>query len=210
MSLDDYNYYNDSRNRARRTAKWYDSFDEKAMTVEVIHFDDEDEENSNFATLTVTCGDEVETTNGGTTETSAVTLNVGEVSTKEDTFSVPLEITNNGNTKATYTIEVANVGDWANSVSDKTLTLNAGQKGTVFVFLEAQDDASGKRSATVNIKENNNVVTSKSLTFDLGETSGSGFDLGGIGSNTIFWIIVDILAILVVLYVIKIIFIPKK
>ena len=44
MSLDDYNYYNDSRNRARRTAKWYDSFDEKAMTVEVIHFDDEDEE----------------------------------------------------------------------------------------------------------------------------------------------------------------------
>tara|TARA_Y100000310_G_scaffold345778_1_gene469729 strand:- start:4637 stop:6595 length:1959 start_codon:yes stop_codon:yes gene_type:complete len=176
----------------------------------IVTFDDEDEENSNFATLTVTCGDEVETTNGGTTETSAVTLNVGEVSTKEDTFSVPLEITNNGNTKATYTIEVANVGDWANSVSDKTLTLNAGQKGTVFVFLEAQDDASGKRSATVNIKENNNVVTSKSLTFDLGETSGSGFDLGGIGSNTIFWIIVDILAILVVLYVIKIIFIPKK
>ena len=44
MSLDDYNYYNDSRNRARRAAKWYDSFDEKAMTVEVIHFDDEDEE----------------------------------------------------------------------------------------------------------------------------------------------------------------------
>tara|TARA_Y100000310_G_C20326317_1_gene643170 strand:- start:34 stop:483 length:450 start_codon:yes stop_codon:yes gene_type:complete len=44
MSLDDYNYYNDSRSRASRQSLWYDSFDEKSMTVTVVHFGDEDEE----------------------------------------------------------------------------------------------------------------------------------------------------------------------
>ncbi len=51
MSLDDYNYYNDSRNRARRS-QWFDSFDEKAMTVEVSYYDEEGDEFS--ATLPVT------------------------------------------------------------------------------------------------------------------------------------------------------------
>ena len=51
MSLDDYNYYNDSRNRACRN-QWFDSFDEKAMTVEVSYYDEEGDELS--ATLPVT------------------------------------------------------------------------------------------------------------------------------------------------------------
>ncbi len=44
MSLDDYNYYNDSRSRAGRARKWYDSFDESTMTAEVTVWGDDDEE----------------------------------------------------------------------------------------------------------------------------------------------------------------------
>jgi len=55
MSLDDYNYYNDSRSRARRQKKWYDSFDEKTMTAQVTHltYSDEDEEVEVAATIPV-------------------------------------------------------------------------------------------------------------------------------------------------------------
>ena len=44
MSLDDYNHFNDSRTRAGRARKWYDSFDESTMTAEVTVWDDDDEE----------------------------------------------------------------------------------------------------------------------------------------------------------------------
>jgi hypothetical protein len=44
MSLDDYNYYNDSRTRAGRQSKWYDSFDESAMTVQICLEDEEGDE----------------------------------------------------------------------------------------------------------------------------------------------------------------------
>jgi len=41
MSLDDYNYYNDSRVRAGNRSDWFDSFDESTMTAEVS-IEDED------------------------------------------------------------------------------------------------------------------------------------------------------------------------
>ena len=41
MSLDDYNFYNDPRTRAARTRKWYEAFDESAMTAEVMTWDEE-------------------------------------------------------------------------------------------------------------------------------------------------------------------------
>jgi len=41
MSLDDYNYYNDSRTRAARQSKWYTTLDESTMTAYVA-VDDED------------------------------------------------------------------------------------------------------------------------------------------------------------------------
>ncbi len=44
MSLDDYNYYNDARTRAGRRGKWYDSFDESSMTVQVCWEDEEGDE----------------------------------------------------------------------------------------------------------------------------------------------------------------------
>ena len=44
MSLDDYNFYTDPRTRAGRTGKWYDSFDESAMTAEVTVYDEDDDE----------------------------------------------------------------------------------------------------------------------------------------------------------------------
>lgn len=43
MSLDNYNYFNDHRVKARRDT-WYESFNEESMTVDVRYEDDNDKE----------------------------------------------------------------------------------------------------------------------------------------------------------------------
>ena len=44
MSLDDYNYYNDSRTRAARQSKWYTTLDESTMTAQVMVEDEDGDE----------------------------------------------------------------------------------------------------------------------------------------------------------------------
>ena len=178
-------------------------------SLEVIaEFDDGDKRYSEFSDLVVECGGQTETPTTGSS--ASLDINEQDIVISGNSFSIPLKITNNAGERSTYTVEVD--ADWANPVSPRTLTLNDGQTSTVFVLLEAKEGETGRRSAVINVESNNDVVASRSLAFDLeGESSWlDSFNLGSLSDSTVFWIIADIVAIIAVLYILKLIFLPKK
>ncbi|MBI2663301.1 putative S-layer protein [Candidatus Woesearchaeota archaeon] len=178
-------------------------------SLEVIaEFDDGDKRYSEFSDLVVECGGQTETPTTGSS--ASLDINEQDIVISGNSFSIPLKITNNAGERSTYTVEVD--ADWANPVSPRTLTLNDGQTSTIFVLLEAKEGEAGRRSAVINVESNNDVVASRSLAFDLeGESSWlDSFNLGSLSDSTVFWIIADIVAIIAVLYILKLIFLPKK
>ncbi len=177
----------------------------------IVVFDEEDKKDDEFVDLQVECSGSGSTSTGGTgLSTASLSITESEVTGVDGSYSIPVKVTNDGSDTSTYVVDVN--ADWANPVSSKTVTLREGQSSTVFVLLEAKDEETGTKSATVEVKSDGSTVASKSLAFDLGEEKSrlSGFSLGNIGGNVAFWIIADIVAIVAVLYVIKIVFLPKK
>tara|TARA_B100000315_G_scaffold49131_1_gene43765 strand:+ start:222 stop:2132 length:1911 start_codon:yes stop_codon:yes gene_type:complete len=181
----------------------------KAYSINaVVFFDDGDEKKDGFADLQVECG--ITSTGGTSLSTASLSITESEVTGVDGSYSIPVKVTNDGSGTSTYVVDVN--ADWANPVSSKTVTLIEGQSSTVFVLLEAKEEETGTKSATVEVKSDGSTVASKSLSFELGEEKSrlSGFNLGNIGGNVAFWIIANIVAIVAVLYVIKIVFLPKK
>jgi len=206
--------------------------DEKEYQIEtVVYYDDGDEKSSKFVTLSV---EDCDGDNGTTTPPPAaaskaeIEVVATSIGAKDNTFSIPVKVTNKDENQATYVVEMANIGDWADSVNEKTLTLNKDQASTVYFYVKASKDIYGKQSATLNVKDQGTgkVVATQTLTLDLGEKPGEPivpaeeslwgrikgyFSDSTSGTNgTVFWIILDVVLVVVAIVFIKILFTRKK
>jgi len=130
-----------------------------------------------------------------------------------DTLSLPVSITNNGDEKTTLTISAVS-SDGSLSPDSKTVILDPGKSTTVNLALDAKEGISGTKTFTLTTKAGNTVVDSKNLNVNIrsatapitGGTTGT----SKVDQKTIFWIIGDIVLIIVGLFFIKLIFSRRK
>lgn len=202
--------------------------DEKVYQIEaIVNYNDDKNDNSKFVALTVEdCGEEEPTdTTTGAPDEAGIEVLASSIEAKGSTFSIPIKITNNADEQKTYSIGMANVVDWAEEPSDKTLTLNGQQSSTVYFYVKANKDVSGKQSATVNVKDSatGKISATQTITLDLGEQAAAQLaptdntnvwdTIKGYftGSNaTVFWVILDVVLVVVAILVIKLLFMKKK
>ncbi len=140
--------------------------------------------------------------------TDEVEVKVSDIPSSVDagkSYSIPVKVTNNKNVQDTFTVKLTNIDDWATSSSEKVLTLKAGQSETVYMYFKANEEiGEGKYSATVEIKDSlGSIVGSETVT--IGAEDGIGWSSWFSGSK-IFWIIGDIILIIVAIFFIKLIF----
>lgn len=186
-----------------------------------VYYDSADESASEFVTLEVVCdgGQPSDNDDEDNTPTPSVPVSIevidSQITSSGSSFSIPVKVTNNGNAQKTFMVSLDNVADWASPVSEKTLTLNAGQASTLYFYVTADEDASGRQSASVNVKSSGAVVASETISVDLGSAEESGNFFGSVGSfvkdnSTIFWIIGNLVLIVLIVLFLKVLFTKRK
>jgi len=153
-----------------------------------------------------------------TTEGVSETLEIGKP------YSIPVKITNTASTDKEYKILLTNILDWAESTSIINAYLTPGQTSTYYLTITPKTDATeGQHSATVNVKEGTSVITAKTLSFTIPEKSDSSITGGTVmevenkgafqsvfGSGTTFWLIGDIVLVIIGIFFIKMLFSKKE
>ena len=129
------------------------------------------------------------------------------------TVSVPVRVTNTESTSAEYVLMIDNVNEFGEQPSTKTVFLNPGQSSTVFLNLKVKEGIQdGKYSATVKLLRGDEVVEASEFVVDVsgGDTpkanSGLNIGLGGEGTTRVFWIIGDIVLVVIAIFFIRLIF----
>ena len=182
----------------------------------VVYYDDGDKKASKFAKLTV---EKCKPATIVTPASATVEILATGIESKDGTFSIPVKVTNNEEDQKSYTIDVTNTEGWAESVTPKALTLNKGQSSTIYFYVKTSATAVGKQSATVNVKDTATGITAaaETITLDLGGTTDveepSAFSRVKSSlstSNTAFWIILDIVLVVLAVLVIKALFAKKN
>ncbi len=129
-----------------------------------------------------------------------------------DLVSVQVRVTNTANTLRTFTVRLDEVGDFAENVASKSLTLNRGQTSTAFLNVRIKDDArEGDYSALVNVESNGQPVASESVVFEVaGEAAPGKKDVERFVGSTAFWVIIDVLLIVAAIVILWLIFRRKE
>lgn len=189
----------------------------------IVYYDDGDASDSEFVTLTVTNGGEEVPEEGAVVTTSEVSISVPDaiISAQEgSSFSIPVKVTNAGTKIASYELEIVNTEDWTEPTTTKTVTLGTGQSTTIYLYLQVKGNVTeGKHSATVNLKSGTDILATKTVTIDVSKkTTGAGGEgiiastsaaLSGLSSK-VFWIVGDIILIVIAIFFIKLIFTGGK
>tara|TARA_Y100000310_G_scaffold146303_2_gene145622 strand:- start:9011 stop:10294 length:1284 start_codon:yes stop_codon:yes gene_type:complete len=108
------------------------------------------------------CPDSTGTSKPSTPQTI---INVGTVSQDIAAGSggatYPITVTNGGSNSRTYTVGVSGVGDWARAsvTPTNTVVLGGGETQTMYVFVQASDDAgAGQRMFSVSVASDGKVL----------------------------------------------------
>ena len=169
---------------------------------------------SEFGTLTVNRCEEDTQANGETGQATLQTLVSSFSLNKGEAFTVPVTVTNANKGQVQFTLEVQNIEDFAQLTTPKILTLSSGQSETVFFNLRTKQDLiEGKYTGIVVLKSGTTIVDTKSFTVDAQSTSfldrlGLGTD--GLSGTKLFWIIADVILVIIAIFFLKLIFGSKK
>ena len=194
---------------------------EKDYLIDVAVVDDNDDNYDNgqaFVTLTVKRETTAVGTEVGTGKT--VSLNVAsqtrEIDASKQTANVHLLFTNNEASDLTAVVEIKTIGDWADPIAPQTLSLHTGDNN-LYLPLNLKELEEGTYSATVTVNPAaGSDFESKPFTLNF-DVKGKSSDLSGItgafsgtNSSTVFWIIGDVVLVLIALLIIKAVFFGRK
>src|SRR3989344_515296 len=147
----------------------------------------------------------------GTASVSA-TLEYGGEAGKD--LVVNAIITNKGTSSATFLISSSGYGAWADSatVEPGTLTLNAGESGSVSITLRVKDSASGTNTFDIEVVSGNQVATTQKVSVPITEKKGffTGSVIGGSDNNYLLWGVGLLNVILIVAIIIVVVRIFRK
>ena len=123
-------------------------------------------------------------------------------------------ITNKGTSSATFLISSSGYGAWADSatVEPGTLTLNAGESGSVSITLGVKDSASGTNTFDIEVVSGNQVATTQKVSVPITEKKGffTGSVIGGSDNNYLLWGVGLLNVILIVAIIIVVVRIFRK
>jgi len=167
-----------------------------------------------FVTLTV-AGEAVE-------EASLELIQTSFEQTQGDSFSLPAKVKNDGNSEATYIVEVFPTGGWAD-VATEIVTVGAGKETTVYSTLNVKSTVSaGSYTAKVSLKsQDGTIIDSESASINVKSKGVTGITSGVTYTSTskwfnkdtltsVFWIIGDLALVVIVIYFVKLIFIKPR
>lgn len=206
--------YDDDDNKETKTISFTVPLDAQAKDYAIealVYYDDGDESYSTFGTLTVS-GEGVTPVVEGEATLSLPQTSISATAGK--VFAIPFTVNNNAESSIIYTVEVNAVGAWADSVSE-TITVEAGSSNTGYAYLTPYSGTSaGTYSATLNLKHDGSILDTKTVTVNVGKVSGiTGQVYEPIGTfwdnlteNTWFWIIGNIILVILVIIVLFLIF----
>ena len=189
-----------------------------------VYFDDDDETSSDeFASLRVR-GAEGSTPsgNGGSTSTGtpaslSVTTDTN-IDAGEDFANLHLVVNNMGSQDLTGTLSFSPIGSWASSISGQAVSLHPGQNNLYF-NLDVKNAKPGMNSATVTISPSGSSnFDQKLFTLNFEVREGDNITGNVVSDNvsffrdrgTGFWVVVDVIAIVLALIFIKIVFGRKR
>ncbi|MEK6903573.1 MAG: hypothetical protein AABW64_02930 [Nanoarchaeota archaeon] len=136
---------------------------------------------------------------------------------KDSLASVAVKVVNKEEDSVEYTVSLDNIDDFAEPSSSKKVFLNAGQESTVFLNLKAKSNlAPGLYSGTVVLEDaGGNTIETRTFTVEAGGKSGTSTGtttntfaslFGGESNSKIFWIIGDVILVIIAIFFIKLIF----
>jgi len=180
----------------------------------MVYFDDADETNAGeFVTLKVEGVQVIEKK-----DVLAVTSGTSSINASDGKdVSLHLMITNNEANDLDATVELSTIGTWAENIAPQAVSLHTGDNN-IYLPLTLKDVSEGKYTATVVVKSVGNDFETKqsTLSFDVtgetgkGITDITGSTIGGLKQSSIFWIIGDVVLVIVALFFIKAIFFGGK
>ena len=194
---------------------------EKDYVIDVATIDDNDDTYENgqgFVTLTLK-GEGSVTTTTGTGSGKAVGLNVisqtSQIDASKQTANLHLLFTNNEAKDLNAVVDIRTIGDWAEPVSPQTISLHSGDNNLYF-NLRLKELDEGTYSATVTVSPaagNSFEAKTFSLNFNVKSAESGGVDFGNVfggSGSTVFWVIGDVILVLMALLIVKALFFGKK
>ena len=191
---------------------------DKDYVIDVAVIDKNDDAYGNgqsFVTLTVKIEGTTTTTGTGKTANLNVASQTTEIDAAKGTANLHLQFTNNENKDLTAIVDIKTIGDWAEPITAQTVNLHPGDNNLYF-NLKLKDIDEGTYSTSVTVRPaagNDFDAKTFSLNLDV-KGKQEGLQLGnlfnGNGSTTVFWIVGDILLVVIALLIIKSVFFGKK
>lgn len=131
-------------------------------------------------------------------QNAAITATLDSEAKEGSELKISSTITNLGPTSQTFVIDVNGYDTWAelNSVSDRILTLNAGESKTITISLTPSDSSSGTQKFRIDAKVGDKL-DSKEVQVSIG--SSGLFNLSG---SSLIWVIAIVNIILIVLIIV--------
>jgi hypothetical protein len=144
--------------------------------------------------------------NGGTGGTTGSAVRISASLDSDAVAGQPLKVTatirNSGTSTGTFIVGASGYEDWAslNKLSQRILTLDAGESQDVTFTFDVDGDASGEQSFTVEVQAGDKVET-REVAVNIG--SGSGAGVGSLfQGNSLIWVIGIINVILIILIIV--------
>lgn len=125
-------------------------------------------------------------------------------------ITVSATVRNTGSASATYLINVKGYEDWADlsSISDRSLTLGAGQSDTVVMNFKANSDSAGEQTFVIEAISNGKTE-SREVSLNVEGSSSAGLS-GIFKGNSLAWLIGLINVVLIVLIIVIAIKVARK
>ena len=163
----------------------------------LVFFDDGDETNSEFLELRVENGQTSDVVNLDVTSDT-------QISASDETVSLHLIVNNKEGRSLNAVVDVL-PGTWADPVTNQVVTLHEGENN-LFYDLNVKELNSGGKNLVVRVKSPTDLFETKqtTLNFNVAESESS------LTSSSVFWIIGDVVLVLLVLFLIKTIFFGGK
>ncbi len=154
--------------------------------ISVFHDGDEDAEDDGstlaqtFSISTEDCAEIVSADAHGIITGTAVAEGTVGNPTRYD-----LTIMNTGSSAATYDLEVSGITGWATSQVEpaSTITVNAGETATVYVYLTPTNDAAESNAAVITLKSGATVLQTKTVTMNVAGSSISTYTNALLGAS---------------------------
>lgn len=168
---------------------------------------------SNSETISVTsqCGGRaiIPTRQQQGTTAEEITLTLGQSSltaAQGSTVSIPVRITNTGSATKEYTLLFTNTEEFAAPSPTKKILLKPGQTSTLYMNLHIKPTAPVKKqSATITVATDGEALAADTIALEItGKSRGS-----DTARTTLFWIIINLLLVVIVLFLVDKFFLRK-